>query len=127
MSGYKVVSKNVSDYICFNIDKLFLIECKTHSGASIPFDAISQYDTMLNYVGIPGVRAGIVVWLYQKEDAIFYIPISSIKQMKEDGLKSVGIKTFESGKYKIIKVPSKKLKTFYESDYSCLMGLEDFD
>lgn len=92
MSGYKVQSRNICDYICFENKTLFLIECKTHSGASIPFDDIPQYDLMKDYVGLPNVRAGIVLWLYEKDIGILYIPISTITKLKEKGEKSIGIR-----------------------------------
>ena len=122
MTGYASIS-NVSDFICYNYPNQYYIECKSHKGASIPFTNISQYDKMEQKVGIPGVRAGIVLWLYDK-DRVFYIPISTIKQMKQKGQKSVGIRSIEEG-YKIIEIPSVKLRVYMDSDYSVLKELED--
>ena len=121
-SGYLSIS-NISDYICYNHPYQFFIECKSHKGASIPFDKISQYDKMKDVVGIKGVRAGVVLWLYDK-DKVFYIPISTITEMKKDDKKSVGLKAIEEG-YNIIEIPSEKLRVFMKSDYSCLMTLKD--
>ena len=123
MSGYKGSGQNICDYICYNYPNQFFIECKSHKGASIPFDKISQYDKMKDVVGIKGVRAGVVLWLYDK-DKVFYIPISTITEMKKDDKKSVGLKAIEEG-YNIIEIPSEKLKTFMKSNYSCLMTLKD--
>ena len=123
MSGYKGSGQNICDYICYNYPNQFFIECKSHKGASIPFDKISQYDKMKDVVGIKGVRAGVVLWLYDK-DKVFYIPISTITEMKKDDKKSVGLKAVEEG-YNIIEIPSEKLRTFMKSDYSCLMNLKD--
>ena len=78
---------------------------------------------MKDVVGIKGVRAGVVLWLYDK-DKVFYIPISTITEMKKDDKKSVGLKAIEEG-YNIIEIPSEKLKTFMKSNYSCLMTLKD--
>lgn len=121
-SGYLAIS-NISDYICYNYPNQFFIECKSHKGASIPFDKISQYDKMTEVVGIKGVRAGVVLWLYDK-DKVFYIPTSTITELKKDGKKSVGLKAVEEG-YNIIEIPSEKLRAFMKSDYSCLMNLKD--
>ena len=121
-SGYVAIS-NISDYICYNHPYQFFIECKSHKGASIPFDKITQYDKMKDVVGIKGVRAGVVLWLYDK-DKVFYIPISTITEMKKDDKKSVGLKAVEEG-YNIIEIPSEKLRVFMKSDYSCLMTLKD--
>ena len=74
-------------------------------------------------VGIKGVRAGVVLWLYEK-DKVYYVPISTITQMKADGKKSVGLKSVEEG-YNIIEIPSKKLRTYMDSDYSCLADLKE--
>lgn len=121
-SGYLSIS-NISDWICYNYPNQFFIECKSHKGASIPFDKITQYDKMKDVVGIKGVRAGVVLWLYDK-DKVFYIPISTITEMKKDDKKSVGLKAVEEG-YNIIEIPSEKLRTFMKSDYSCLMTLKE--
>ena len=60
VSGYKAVS-NISDFIGYSFPLIFYLECKTHKGASIPFANITQYDKLQYKVGIPGVRAGVVL------------------------------------------------------------------
>lgn len=114
---------NICDFIGYSYPNIFYLECKTHKGASIPFDNITQYSKLIQKVGIHGVRAGVVLWLYEK-DKVYYIPISTIKKMKEDGKKSVGIKAVEEG-YNIKEIPSVKKRVFMDSDYSCLMNLVD--
>lgn len=122
MNGYKAVS-NISDYIGFREPNIFYLECKTHKGASLPFVNITQYDKLKEKVGIPGVRAGVILWLYEK-DIVMYIPISTITQMKKDGKKSVGVKSIQDG-YNIKVIPSEKLRVFMRSDYSILTKLTD--
>ena len=122
MTGYRSIS-NVSDFICYNYPNIYYIECKSHKGASLPFTNIAQYDKMNQKQGICGVRAGIVLWLYEK-DIVMYIPVSTITQMKKDGKKSVGIKSIDEG-YNIIEIPSKKKRVYMDSDYSCLKNLEE--
>lgn len=122
MSGYKG-SNNICDFICFNKGILYIIECKAHSGASIPFTKITQYDKLIEKSSIPGVRAGVILYLYDKFK-VFYIPASTIKKMKEDGKKSVGIKAVEEG-YNIIEIPSTKLRVFMDSDYTILQHLKE--
>lgn len=121
MSGYLSIS-TVSDFICYNYPNIWYIECKAHKGASLPFTNITQYDKIKQKVGILGVRAGVILWLYEK-DKVFYVPISTITKMKEDGEKSVGIRSLS--KYNIIEIPSKKLRTYMESDYSILADLKE--
>lgn len=123
MSGYKGSGQNICDFIGYVYPNIFYIECKAHKGASIPFANITQYDKMIQKSGIPGVRAGVVLFLYEKFK-IFYIPISTIKEMKEEDKKSVGIKSIEEG-FDIIEIPSKKLKTFMRSDYTILTTLKE--
>lgn len=121
MSGYLSIS-TVSDFICYNYPNIYYIECKTHKSASLPFTNLTQYDKIKQKIGILGVRAGVVLWLYEK-DRVFYIPISTIQKMKADGEKSVGIRSLS--KYNIIEIPSKKLRTYMESDYSILSNLKE--
>ena len=124
MSGYKG-SNNICDFICFNKGILYLIECKVHKGASIPFDKISQYPKLLEKSNIYGIRAGVLLYLYEKF-RVFYIPATTIKQLKAEGKKSVGIKAFDEG-YNIIEIPSTKLRVFMDSDYSVLQNLNEGD
>ena len=123
-SGYVNIS-NVSDFICYSYPNMFYIECKVHKGASIPFDKISQYLKLLEKSNIYGIRAGVLLYLYEKF-RVFYIPATTIKQLKADGKKSVGIKAFDEG-YNIIEIPSTKLRVFMESDYSVLQNLNEGD
>lgn len=123
MSRYKNTSKNICDFIGYNEGILYLIECKTHKKASIPFECIKQYPLLKNYIGAKGVRTGVVLWLYDK-DVVYYIPTATIKKLKEDGKKSVGIKAFEEG-YNIKIIPSVKKRVFLDSDYSLLNSLQE--
>lgn len=123
MSGYKAISQ-VSDFIAYKYPNIFYAECKSHKGASIPINNITQYDSLLSKVGIKGVRAGVILWLYEK-DKVFYVPIKTVKQLKEDGEKSIGLRHL--GKYRIIEIPSIKKRVFMDSDYSILTTLEDGD
>ena len=121
VSGYMSIS-NISDFIGYCKPSIFYLECKTHKGASLPFENITQYEKLKAKVGIPGVRAGVILWLYEK-DIVMYIPISTITKMKADGKKSVGLKAIEEG-YNIKIIPSQKKRVYMDSDYSCLCNLE---
>lgn len=120
--GYKSIN-TVSDYICYNYPLMFYCECKAHKGASIPFSAIPQFERLIQKAGIPGVRAGVILFLYEK-DKVFYIPATTIEQLIKDGKKSAGLKAVEEG-YRIIDIPSKKLRTYMQSDYSVLMNTQE--
>lgn len=121
MTGYKETSGNPCDFLCFpGNGELFLIECKEHKGASIPFTAIPQYDRLLEYQGLSGVRAGVVLWLSDK-DRVFWISIEEMEKMVKDGKKSIGLKMFEDKSYNIIEIPSVKKRVYLDSDYTVLV------
>ncbi len=115
-SGYLSIS-NICDYIGYKKPNIYLLECKSHKGASIPFDALTQYDKMREYEDMDGVKAVFIVWLYEK-DIVFAVPCKTLTQMKKDGEKSVGLRNIDN--YDIIKIPSVKKRVFLESDYSVL-------
>jgi hypothetical protein len=120
MTGYKETSGNPCDFLCFpGNGELFLVECKEHKGASIPFTAIPQYDRLLEYQGFPGVRAGVVLWLSDK-DRVFWISIDEMEKIVKDGKKSIGLKMFEDKSYNIIEIPSVKKRVYLDSDYTVL-------
>lgn len=121
VSGLYGVS-NICDFIGFCKPLIFYIECKTHAGASIPLCNITQYDKLKNKVDIPGVRAGVILWLYEK-DVVMYIPIKTITQLKNEGQKSVGIRHLDNYNVKIL--PSIKKRVFMDTDYSVLCDLKE--
>lgn len=123
MNGYKSI-KQISDFIGYVYPNIFYLECKSHKGASLPLANITQYENLKKKVGIPGVRSGVILWLYDK-DKVFYIPTATVTKLKEDGEKSVGLRHI--GKYRIIEIPSLKKRVFMDSDYSILKELDEND
>lgn len=123
MSGYKSI-KQISDYIGYIYPNIFYLECKTHKGASVPISNITQYENLKKKVGIPGVRSGVVLWLYEK-DRVFYIPTQTITQLINEGEKSIGLRHLPT--HRIIEIPSVKKRVFMDSDYTILKSLNDFD
>lgn len=122
-SGYKTIS-NISDFIAYCFPNIFYLECKSHTGNTFPLTNLTQYDKLILKVGIHGVRAGIILWFID-HDKVCYVPISTIKQLKQDGKKSVNVKMLDDQTYNIIEVPSIKKRVFLDSDYSCLLNLKD--
>lgn len=120
MNGYKETSGNPCDFLCFPGDMLFMVECKEHKGASIPFSAIPQYERLLAYKGYPNVYPGVILWLSEK-DKVFWISIDEMEKMVKDGKKSISLKMVEEKLYNIIEVPSIKKRVFMESDYTALI------
>lgn len=122
MNGYLSSSKNPCDFICFPGKDLFLIECKSHDGASIPFSAISQYDRLLQYKDLPNVKPGIIIW-FKEKDLVVWVPIKTAEKIHAAGYKSIGLKLLSNPEYKIIVIPSQKKRVFLDSDYSILSSL----
>ena len=65
-----------------------------------------------------------MVWLYDKDIGVIYLPIKTIEQMKKDGEKSFGVRHLESD-YEYVILPGKKKVTFWNVDYSPLLQLEE--
>lgn len=122
-SGYKSISQ-ISDFIGYIYPNIFYLECKTHKGNTFPLANLTQYEKLLPKVGIKGVRVGMILWMIE-HDVIVYIPISSIKKMKEDGKKSFNIKMLKENTYRIIEIPSVKKRVFLDADYSVLKNLKE--
>ena len=119
ITGYKETSRNICDYVGFNNKTLYLIECKSHKGASIPMSAIPQYDLLVSYLGLKDVRIGIILWLIEK-DTIDYIPIKTMKELIAKGYKSINPKKLKEEGYRIISIPCQKLRVYMRADYSIL-------
>ena len=119
-------SSNPCDFFCYPGNCVLMVECKAHKGASIPFDAIRQYEKMKDYKGQYKTYVGVVVWFYEK-DTVIWVSIEEMEKMKElDGEKSIGLRMIDSKKpykkaYNIITIPSEKLRVFMESDYNYLV------
>jgi penicillin-binding protein-related factor A (putative recombinase) len=124
VTGYKTTSQNPCDFICFTQGKLFLVECKSHGGASISFTAIPQYERLLVYKDIKGVYPGIVIW-FKEKDTVIWVPIKEAEKMVKDENKSIKLSMLKEDKYKIIVIPSTKKRVFMDSDYSSLIKEEN--
>lgn len=126
VSGMKTIS-NISDFIAFRFPNMFYLECKSTTGNTFNFAKLTQYDKLAAKLGCErGVRIGVVVWFID-HDRVLYVPISTIKRMKEDGLKSINIGKIDSEGYRKFDIPSKKLRVLMESDYSVLKDTEEGD
>ena len=80
---------------------------------------MKQYKKLSEKKPVKGIRRGVVIWFYER-DKVIYVPITTITKMKADNKKSVNIRT-DLNKYRIIDIPSKKRRTFLDSDYSILI------
>ncbi len=124
VTGHKFTSANISDFIAFVKPNIFLIEVKTISGNTFPFSNFSQYEKLLPYKDINGLRVGVVIW-FTERDRVIYVPLKTIEKMKQDDKKSINIKTIDTEPYEFISIPSVKKRTFMNSDYSVLCNLPE--
>lgn len=124
MTGYKETSGNPCDFLCFpGNNQLFMVECKEHRGASIPFTAIPQYERLLEYKDCPHTFPGVMLWLSEK-DKVMWISIQEMEKMVQDGKKSIGLKMLKEKSYNIIEIPSIKKRVYLDSDYTILTSLK---
>ena len=125
--GYKSVA-NVGDFICYKYPNLFVIDCKSIQGNTLPFSDLRQFDKMVTYKGITGVHLGFIVW-FVDHDRVLWIPVQTMEKIKNEGLKSFNIrKMTDPADYFFLEIPSYKMRSFMKSDYSYLAAyLDSFD
>lgn len=129
-TGYKVTSAQPCDYLAFNNKRLFMLECKSHEGKSIPFGAIPQYERLLQYKDLEDVYPYIIIWFIDC-DTVWAVPIKEAEKMVLAGEKSIGIRMLNQKDkdgnllYSVIVVPSEKKRVFLDSDYTILLQAEN--
>lgn len=123
-SGYGGIGgSNPCDFMCYPLNCVLMVECKSHAGASISFNDIRQYDKMLNFKGLYQTFPGVLVWFYEK-DTIIWVSIEEMEKMVLDGEKSIGLRMLKENykkKYRIINIPATKLRIFMEADLKYLV------
>lgn len=124
-SGYKTIS-NISDFIVYKYPNIFYIEAKSHKGNTFPLSCLTQYPKLILKKDIPGVRAGVILWMID-HDKILYIPISTFQKLYRDKKKSFNINMIGDKNYKSIIIPAKKLISFFECDFTVLFDIDDKD
>ncbi len=123
ISGYKTTSQNPCDFIGFKSPRLFLIECKSIKGNTLPFTNMKQYDRMLSYTHITDLFAGFLVW-WVEHDVVAWIPIETVTKLKKENKKSVNVSILEDNNYVTYTLSYKKKKVFLDCDFSILMNIE---
>ena len=110
------------DFIGFANGKLFLIECKSHNGASIPLTAIPQYSRLLAYKDFENIFPGIIVW-FKDKDCVIWFPVATIEKEIAKGKKSINYQIADDVESGAIKLPGIKKRVFIDTDYSPLLDL----
>lgn len=127
--GYKSISQ-ISDFVGFIGNKetqegnIFYLEAKSCHGNTFAVNKLTQYEKLKHKVGIPGVRAGVLLWFVDHDKAL-YVPVSTFTKLILDGKKSVNIKMIDSDEYNIKVIPSIKKRVFLDCDYTVLTKLKD--
>lgn len=122
-SRYRQASKNPCDFICHIDGTLYMVEAKCHYGNTFPFSELSQFDELSEaWSGLKDVKRCVVLWMID-HDLVLCAPISEIEKMKNDGLKSINIKTFKE--YNIIELDSCKKRVFLDVDCTKMKDVED--
>lgn len=99
VGGYKAI-KNVCDFIGYCYPYCFYFEAKATKGNTFNFSGLTQYEALLEYVGIKGLHPGILVWFYE-HNKIVWCDIEHIKQLKENNIKSINVKQLETYDFEI--------------------------
>ena len=116
MNGFKETSQNPCDFLAFpEPDKFFMIECKSHKGASIDFNAIPQYERLLHFKDLKDTYPGILIWFYEK-DKIYWVPITVAEQIYNSGEKSIGLRHVDE--YNLIEIPAVKKRVNMDCNYN---------
>ena len=125
MTGYRHTSSNISDFIIYKYPEIFYMEIKSIHGNTFPLTNLTQYEKLKAKIGIKGVRAGVTIWFVDK-DRVIFVPIETIQQMKQEGVKSVNIRTIDNSDYDFINIPSVKKRVFMDSDYRVIFRNTDY-
>ena len=123
VSGYKSIS-NISDFIAYVYPNIFYLEVKSIKGNTFPLTNLTQYDKLVTKVGIPGVRAGVILWFID-HSKVCYVPIATVTTLKLNNQKSVNVKMLADDTYNIKSVPSVTKRVFPTCDYRLLTTLKD--
>ena len=116
MTGFKVTSANVCDFIVYKKPYEYYIECKSTYGASLPFSNITdnQWNGLLEKSKIDGVFAGIICWFINK-DKTYYIPIQRFEFERKYGHgKSLGFRNLYEDEF--VEITGKKKRVFFDYD-----------
>lgn len=116
--------KNICDFIGYVYPNIYYLECKSHQGNTFPVGNLTQYDRLLSKAGLPGVRAGVILWMIDHKK-VLYVPISTFKKLKENGKKSFNVKMIGNSEYFSLEIPGTVKRAFIDSDYTVLSTLED--
>ena len=133
MTGFKVTSANICDFIVYREPYEYYIECKSVHGNTLPFTNISdnQWNGLLEKSKIKGVYAGVICWWIDK-NVTKWISIDYLQSLKTSGYKSIRFDITEDSTppnwaddTDLIDINGKKKRVFY--DYDMKQFFENFE
>jgi recombination protein U len=114
-SATRFQAKNICDCMMYDGNYLYLLELKSHKGASLPLSAIreSQIKNLMEADKHMNVEAGLIVNFADAEE-VYYMPIEQAYKWFFNGIrKSIPIKEFRDN---CIQIKGCKKKTNYVYD-----------
>ena len=87
VGGYGGIS-NVCDFIAYKYPNSFYFEAKETQINTFNLSKLTQYEDLLEYSGIKGLFAGVLVWFSHK-NIITWTSIETIEKLKNIGIKSI--------------------------------------
>jgi len=122
MTGYKVTSANICDFIVYKYPYEYYIECKSVHGNTLPFSNISdrQWNGLLEKSKISGVYAGVICWWVDK-DVTKFLPIQLLQKIKDKGGKSIRYDILASSGYPTLEIQGKKKRVFFDYDMTTFL------
>lgn len=123
LGGFKGAT-GICDFIGFLYPSIYFIEAKTIIGNTFPINNFTQFDKLMSIPDYRGIHRGVMIW-FQTHDTVIYVPVLTIAKLKQEGKKSVNIRTIDSEGYDYLTIPSVKKRVFLDSDYSVLKNLPE--
>ena len=125
MTGYFMTSRNICDFICYKYPYLYYLESKATYEDRFNFSMLTetQHDGLLQKSKIHGVY-GLVIILFATYQKAFILNIRDIKNLEDDGKKSLNIKKIDKWNIsyaEIPTIPSRKSLLDYDGDLQSLV------
>lgn len=118
-NGFKG-SANICDFIAYKYPNMFLFECKSVHGNTLPFSNITdtQWNGMVSMSDRSyGIIAGVICWWIDK-DITRFIPIETLCFYRNLlGKKSISYLDEPVTEHKIYDIPGKKKRVFFDYDF----------
>lgn len=125
MSGFRGIT-GICDFIGYSFPRIYFLEAKTILGNTFPLTNFTQFDKLMSIPNHEGIHRGVIIW-FQDHQRVIYVPVLTIAKMKQDGKKSINIRTIDTDGYDYVNIPSVQKRVFLDSDYSVLLDLPDQD